>query len=118
MNHPNRRRVKVAAAALMLSILAGVSGEMGGCGGHKAPGVTGDSTVDLANKDLQANQRAKALQALWHESETDPDRLKAAREASKNTLWKSSAPEVLRKKALELLLTDTSPEGMADTRKF
>jgi hypothetical protein len=33
-------------------------------------------------------------------------------------LWKSAAPDLLRERALELLLSDTSPEGLTDTRKF
>lgn len=81
-------------------------------------GVTGEATVDARNKDLQANQRIIALEALWAEAAKDPQRLSAAREASKDTLWKGSAPQIVRQRALALLLTDTTPEGMADTRKF
>ena len=65
--------------------------------------MTGEGTVDVSNKDLQANQRIVALESLWKEAATDPERLKAAREASKDVLWKSAAPEVLRERALDLL---------------
>ncbi len=80
--------------------------------------MTGQGTVDVANKELQANQRIMALESVWTDAGADPATLRAARTASKDVLWKSSAPEVLRERALALLLTDTTAEGMADTRKF
>jgi hypothetical protein len=91
--------------------------QIGGCAEHPK-GVTGEGTVDSANADLQANQRSKALQSLWNDAGADPERLKTAREATKTILWKSSAPDVLRLKAFELLMTDASEEGRADTQKF
>jgi hypothetical protein len=88
-----------------------------GCGG-KPKGVTGEPTIDLKNHELQANQRIQALEAVWAEAGTDSARLPVAREASKDTLWKGGAPPILRQRALQLLMTDTSEGGMADTRKF
>ncbi len=81
-------------------------------------GVTGEPTVDARNKDLQANQRIVAMETLWAEAAKDPAMLASAREGSKDTLWKGSAPQLLRQRALALLLTDSTPEGLADTRKF
>ncbi len=108
----------VGSAAVLLGIAAGLPlGAMWGCAEH-AKGVTGESTVDVGNKDLQANQRIIALETMWAEGAKDLARLPAAREGSKDTLWKGSAPQILRQRALALLLTDTTPEGLADTRKF
>ncbi len=88
-----------------------------GCGGNPK-GVTGEATVDVRNKDLQTNQRVKSLESIWEEARNDPARLSAAREASKDVLWKSAAPVNLRQRALALLMTDTTEAGLADTRKF
>lgn len=90
---------------------------MPGCADHPK-GVTGEPALDVKNKDLQANQRIQALEAAWAEGASEPARLPAARGASKEILWKGSAPTVLRQRALQLLLTDGSEEGLADTRKF
>jgi hypothetical protein len=112
MNYPLCRVLGSVAVLVGMSAVA-----PWGCSEHPK-GVTGEPTVDARNKDLQANQRIIALEALWAEAGKDPERLPAAREGSKDTLWKGSAPQILRQRALALLLTDTSPEGMADTRKF
>ncbi len=106
----------LAPGFLALSIAA-LAGGAGGCSGQPK-GMTGEGTVDVANKELQANQRIKALESVWKEAADTPERMKAARDASKDVLWKSAAPQILRERALELLLTDTTPEGLADTRKF
>ncbi len=104
----------VGSVAVVVGVMAVVPP---GCSEHPK-GVTGEASVDTRNKDLQANQRIIALDSLWAEAGKDPARLPAAREASKDTLWKGNAPQILRQRALALLLTDTTPEGMADTRKF
>ena len=88
-----------------------------GCADHPV-GVSGDPGADVRNKNLQANQRLNALETAWADAAANPDKLAIARDASKDTLWKGSAPQILRQRALALLLTDESPEGLADTRKF
>lgn len=86
---------------------------------------SGDKAADpehakAAVKDsgAQLNQRTIALEEVWTAARNDPSQLPAAREASKTVLWKGGAPSPLRVRAIELLMTDTSPEGLADTRKF
>ena len=41
-----------------------IGGGVVGCSDNPK-GVTGEATVDARNKDLQANQRIMALEALW-----------------------------------------------------
>lgn len=113
MTHQSARLKTTIAAAACLAVALGSAS----CS-DTPKGVTGEPTVDVQNKDLQANQRIRALEATWEDARTDPGRMQAARDASKDMLWKSGAPTILRQRALELLLTDNSPEGLADTRKF
>jgi hypothetical protein len=113
MNRLSHRR---AAVVSLLSIGLG-AGCLVGCA-DQPKGMTGNASVDSANKDLQANQRIMALESMWKDAAANPDRLKLARNASKDVLWKSAAPDVLRQRAWELLLTDTSEAGLADTQKF
>lgn len=101
----------VVAGAVVVGVGAG------GCGGQPK-GVTGEAATDVLNKDLQANQRIAALESVWADARANPERMPAARQASKDMLWKGSAPQLVRQRALALLLTDTSAEGLADTRKF
>ncbi len=90
----------------------------GGCSSDQAPGVTGESVVDVKNAELQGNQRLIALENLWAGVAGDPAKLASTRETTKEILWKSSAPQKLRERAWALLMTDESPEGQADTRSF
>lgn len=77
-----------------------------------------DPVSEVKNKDLQLNQREIALDQLWkdvQEGKVDP---KAGRESLKDLIWKGGAPTPLRQKALALLLSDTTPDAMADTRNL
>lgn len=103
----------VAGTACVLVTLG-----IAGCSGSQAPGVTGESAVDAKNKDLQANQRQVALEGLWADVRADSSKLSAARETTKEILWKSSAPQKLRALAWSMLMSDETPEGQADTRNF
>lgn len=92
---------------------------MCGCsGGAKEPPSPDQPIADAKNKDLQLNQRIKALEQTWAGAKDDPARLPAARDAMKDVLWKGGAPSPLRQRALALLLEDESAAGMADTRNM
>lgn len=116
MNHDTcgRWRVRRWAAAGLLVL----AGSVAGCSDGGAPGVTGEDTVDVKNKDLQGNQRQIALENLWAEVGSDPAKRTTARETTKEILWKGSAPVKLRERAWSLLMSDATPEGREDTRNF
>src|SRR4051812_14222632 len=108
MKHSRSMRRNVWRLAL-LAFCVGSTAAFTACS-DQPKDVSGDAGVDVKNKDLQANQRIKALDSAWESAKNDPSRLPAARQASKDVLWKTSAPEVLRQRALQLLLTDASTE--------
>jgi hypothetical protein len=84
------------------------------------PDTRGESVAAVGDADLQMNQRLAALEQVWEGAASGADGvgLEAARSASKDLIWKGSAPTPLRQKALALLLTDTSEAGLADTRRM
>lgn len=100
-----------------------MGGALAACSNGNGPGSDPDSPVtDVRNKDLQQNQRMNALEQVWAAAsgggEDAAERTKIARNASKDLIWKGGAPIQLRQRALALLMTDTSAEGQADTRKM
>lgn len=72
----------------------------------------------MLNKNLQANVRRQSLDEAWARSQTGTIAAKTMREALKDLIWKGSAPDKLRARALELLLTQTAPEDVADTQNL
>src|ERR1051325_7947519 len=105
------RRLRVAAPAAAWAVA------LIGCADRYA-GMAADPVADVKNKDLQLNQRQIAIEHLWEHvqaGKTDPQ---AGREALKDLIWKGGAPTTLRQRALALLLSDTSPGAMADTRNL
>lgn len=121
-------RVSLAAAAGALVALAGLGG--GGCQsrGSLPRGATGDPIIDMDNNTLSAEFRDEAVRTAWQNSggpsgtETPASgetlNRKATRESLKELVWKGGAPERVRLTALESLLSDTTPEGAADTRNM
>jgi hypothetical protein len=73
---------------------------------------------DLKNKDLQQNQRMQAMEEMWRAGKDDPARIASTREGLKEIIWKGGAPVQLRQRALALLLSDESADGLADTRNM
>ncbi len=104
----------VAAAALAAGALSGCSGK--GSSASVPEGV--DAKDRMLSPNAQANERMIGLEQMWREAQSGSRGLPEARESLKQMIWKSSAPDVLRVRAVELLLTDESPEGLADTRNL
>lgn len=91
-------------------------------------GASGDPIADMDNHALPAEFREQAVRTAWADaggdtgSEPSPSgetlNREATREALKELVWKGGAPERVRLAALEALLSDTTPEGAADTQNM
>lgn len=74
--------------------------------------------LDTRNPALKLNQRLDAADIAWASTEGSPSDRAKAREIFKSIVWSDATPAPLRRKLAEHLLTDTSPEGIADSRSF
>jgi hypothetical protein len=86
--------------------------------GAPALGQVDDDTTTLLDGNAGTNKRTQALDRLWSEVEAGRIDRATGRETVKQILWKGSAPSPLRVRAFEKLISDTTPEGQADTRNF
>lgn len=86
--------------------------------GPSALGQVDDDTSTLLDGDAGTNKRTQALDRLWGEVEAGRTERAAGRETLKQVMWKGSAPSPLRVHAFGKLVSDTTPEGQADTRNF
>lgn len=108
--------VLAGAAIVFAPGCAGSGGEDGSGTTAKAPtarGATGDPLADMLNNKLQGNVRQQALEAAWAEGQAGGIEPKLLRDGLKDLIWKGGAPEKLRLRALELLLSQT--DQTADT---
>ena len=108
-------RSRVVLATLLAAItLTGV----GGCSSQSKYEPTGNGIIDMRNPDLRLEDRVVAAENAWAQvlkGTRDRDR---TRQALKNLAWSRSTPEKLRYTALDLLLSDPSPEGDADSARM
>jgi hypothetical protein len=74
--------------------------------------------LDTRNPELRVNQRLEAAELAWENAQTDPALRAKAREIFKSLVWSSETPRPLRLRLTEMLLLDSSPEGLADSRSF
>ncbi len=99
-------RFGVCATILLLAACAG------------PPGFGEDPMETVRNPRQKEERRAKAIDAAWDRVlEGKADRT-MVREELKTLAWSASWPEPLRIKALNTLLSDTDPEGEADSRQL
>ena len=78
---------------------------------------SGDTQITL-DSTAGTNKRTQALDRLWAAVEAGRTDRAAARETTKQIIWKSSAPPPLRDAALAKLFADSSPDSKADNRKL
>lgn len=116
---------RLRLAALPITVLASVLGltiTLTGCGSTSETASNADSGASAkaitSDGDKTTATRIDSLESVWAGVKTNPAQLNTAREASKELLWKGGAPPPLRLKALDLLISDQSPDGLADTRRF
>ncbi len=74
--------------------------------------------LDTRNPEVKLNRRLDAADLAWAQvQESASDRAKA-REIFKSIVWSDATPTPLRRTLADKLLTDDSPEGIADSRTF
>lgn len=84
----------------------------------RAAADPGADTLIILDGEGGANKRIQAVDRLWQAVETGEVTRAAARDTLKQVLWKGGAPSSLRLHALGKLLSDHTPEGQSDNRKF
>jgi hypothetical protein len=101
---------RACCAGLALVLAAGLSG----CGGRE-PVINEDPAIAAADPKLEVSTRVLAVERMWEEGAGDPA---IRRESAKTILWQASNPVQVRRKALELILTDPSDPELKDARQM
>jgi hypothetical protein len=87
-----------------------------GCSSSNRFAPTGNPLLDLRNPELLERDRVAAAQQAWEEVESGVRVRERTRQALKNLAWSNSTSPELRLVVLELLMSDQSQEGSADSR--
>ncbi|MEZ6164920.1 MAG: hypothetical protein R3B67_10840 [Phycisphaerales bacterium] len=77
---------------------------------------SGNPLLDLRNPELLERDRVDAAKAAWAEVEQGVRDRERTRYALKNLAWSSATERELRIVVLDLLMSDKTPEGRADSR--
>lgn len=102
---------------MLWTLLAvGIGGFGLGCSGSSKYVPTGNPLLDLRNPELLERDRIKAAELAWDEVERGVRVRERTRKALKNLAWSNATSPELRLKVLELLMSDESVEGSADSR--
>lgn len=88
------------------------------CSGSSKYEPTGNPLLDLRNPELLERDRISAAKAAWDEVEQGVRDRDRTRYALKNLAWSSGTDRSLRLTVLELLMSDESSEGGADSREM
>lgn len=110
-SNPHARRRAFPALALILGGLAFLPA----C---RSSGPSATPMLDTRNPALTVNQRVAAAEQAWDNARGDPDAREKSRAVFKSLVWSTETPRPLRHKLVDLLLSDESPEGLADSRSF
>lgn len=101
----------------VLGIVAAISlGLLVGCSSSSGFTPSGNPLLDLRNPGLLERDRIIAAEAAWAEVEAGVRVRERTRTALKNLAWSNATGSALRMTALELLMSDDSVEGEADSR--
>jgi len=107
-------KLRVVVLGVCISVL-GV-GALGGCSGGGRYATTGNPLLDLRNPELLERDRVQAAEQAWEEVERGVRVRERTRKALKNLAWSNATSPGLRVRVLELLMSDESAEGSADSR--
>jgi hypothetical protein len=107
------RSLQARTATVLVILLAA------GCASNGThPLSSGDAITDVRNPDLPVSSRVKAVERAWLDVEAGRIDRAAARNSLKALAWSDSTHASLRLAALDVLVTDTNPEGAADAREM
>ena len=109
-----RSMVLILCSLSMILVVSGFTGCS--AGSHYKP--TGNPILDVRNPNLLEHDRVAAAEQAWGEVVAGVRVRERTRQALKNLAWSSATTPDLRYTALDLLMSDTSPEGDADSAKM
>jgi len=89
-----------------------------GCASSTRYEPTGNGLIDMRNPDLLLRDRVTAAERAWAEVLAGERDRARTRQALKNLAWSRATPGPLRYTALDLLMSDPSPEGSADSARM
>ena len=89
-----------------------------GCSAGSRYKPTGNPILDVRNPDLLERDRVAAAELAWEEVVAGVRIRERTRQALKNLAWSSATSPDLRYTTLDLLMSDTSPEGDADSARM
>ena len=108
-----RSRVVLATLLAATTLMS-----VGGCSSQSKYQPTGNGIIDMRNPDLRVEDRVVAAENAWAQVLEGTRDRERTRQALKNLAWSRSTREKLRYTALDLLLSDPSPEGDADSARM
>lgn len=91
---------------------------LGGCNPGARYEPSGNPILDMRNPDLLTRERVQAVEDAWAEVEAGVRVRERTRQAMKNLAWSSATAPELRYTALDLLMSDTSEVGDADSARM
>ncbi len=100
-----------------VSLTLAVSG-LAGCSAQSHYKPTGNPILDVRNPNLLERDRVAAAEQAWDEVVAGVRVRERTRQALKNLAWSSATSPDLRYTSLDLLMSDTSPEGDADSARM
>lgn len=97
-----------------------LSGALGGCSviQDERYESSGNPLLDLRNPDMLERDRIAAARQAWDEVEQGVRVRERTRQALKNLAWSNATEAELRLVVLDLLMSDTSEEGAADSKRM
>lgn len=105
----------VAAALMGLGLVGAAGGGLSGCSTSSRFTPSGNPLLDVRNPELLARDRVAAARAAWAEVESGVRNRERTREAFKSLAWSNSTEQPVRLTLVELLMSDETPEGAADS---
>ncbi|MBL4591995.1 MAG: hypothetical protein JKY96_08555, partial [Phycisphaerales bacterium] len=107
-------------SVLSLLLLGALGIALMGCSSFQSKKYqgTGNPLLDLRNPELHERDRIGAAQKAWEEVEAGVRVRERTRQAFKNLAWSSATSPELRLEVLDLLMSDTSEEGGADSKRM
>lgn len=110
----------VGVGALAVGLGAGLGAGLVGCAGERealVQQVGGDPVLAMLDESLSEHSRARAVGLAWDQVEAGELERPAMRESIKSRLLWRGGPTKVRVAAVEALLRDETPEGVADNKK-
>ena len=110
-----RKQIQMSRAPSLIFLLVTLFFAIG-CSSSSTFTPTGNPLLDLRNPELLERDRIAAAELAWGQVESGVRVRERTRKALKNLAWSNATSPELRFTVLELLMSDSSEEGQADSR--